>query len=330
MLYRLIRTTLLLTLCWSTLSSAQFKEEWSVSQPYLEWGHSLYDFNADGTAELTKQFLNYFTAYNGADSFRVLWSLTAPNHDKLVIDGQYELNPGQGKRCIFTASNSVDTVSTRILSYKPLSVNPEWQTADLPGFYSVISVGELDSIPGRDVVVGINQYVTASSSYRSKLYILNGLNGKKSYESGWISGYMIGPYTANMDEDPEVEVLLNLYFATDTTSALRAYSFDPVNNVLIDEPLPNGFDVSSVYPNPFNSTVTIPITLVRNSEIDVRVTDINGREVATLFSGMISAGKHSLMWDGKTASGISATSGTYFCRIRIGNNETVRPMVILR
>lgn len=67
--------TLQIILCILLVSihvEAQYSEEWSVDQPYYEVGVLNFDYNHDGSIEITKFYLNTVTVYNGADNFNVL------------------------------------------------------------------------------------------------------------------------------------------------------------------------------------------------------------------------------------------------------------------
>jgi flagellar hook assembly protein FlgD len=69
------------------------------------------------------------------------------------------------------------------------------------------------------------------------------------------------------------------------------------------------------YPNPFNPTTQIRYGLPQQSQVQIRVFDLLGREVALLQDGEQQAGYHSVLWTGETSSGHSVASGIYFYRI---------------
>ena len=64
------------------------------------------------------------------------------------------------------------------------------------------------------------------------------------------------------------------------------------------------------YPNPFNPTTTISYDILTASEVSLKVYDLLGREVATLFDGQQSAGRHAVTFDAR-----SLASGVYLCRL---------------
>lgn len=70
--------------------------------------------------------------------------------------------------------------------------------------------------------------------------------------------------------------------------------------------LPNKFDLS-VYPNPFNSSTSIEYDVPQRMMIDLCIFDILGQKVATLQSGFVEAGRHTLTWQADKLS-----AGMYF------------------
>jgi hypothetical protein len=76
-----------------------------------------------------------------------------------------------------------------------------------------------------------------------------------------------------------------------------------------------GFSLSG-YPNPFNGAVVISLSLPSDGHYKLLVYDILGREVRTLLDNQMTAGSHSIKWDGADQSGIALSSGTYFLRLQ--------------
>ena len=99
----------------------------------------------------------------------------------------------------------------------------------------------------------------------------------------------------------------------------------PVAGEIADADLPGGYQLSQNYPNPFNPKTEIRYTLPREEQVELRVYNIAGAEVAVLADGPRAAGIHSVRWDADNLA-----SGVYFCRLRAGGyNETVK-MVLMR
>lgn len=88
------------------------------------------------------------------------------------------------------------------------------------------------------------------------------------------------------------------------------------------------FELRQNYPNPFNPATTINFDLPRASRVTVRIHDVLGREIITLFEGAKTAGAHSLLWDGRDAAGRIVSSGVYLLRLEAGEEVAVRKMMV--
>jgi hypothetical protein len=92
----------------------------------------------------------------------------------------------------------------------------------------------------------------------------------------------------------------------------------------------SGLVLGRIQPNPFVATTRFRIDLTHTSELDVRIVDAAGREVAALFRGTKPAGAHDFSWSGETAAGGIAASGTYFVVVRDAGGVAARRIVRLR
>jgi len=90
------------------------------------------------------------------------------------------------------------------------------------------------------------------------------------------------------------------------------------------------FDLAGNFPNPFNSTTTLPYSLTGPSRVRLSVFDLSGRRIATLFEGFRQPGKYTVQWDGMDSDFREAPSGIYFCRIECGQGRMIRKMSLIR
>ncbi len=79
------------------------------------------------------------------------------------------------------------------------------------------------------------------------------------------------------------------------------------------------------YPNPFNPSTVIRYQVPKLSEVDLRVYDVVGREVAVLQHGTAVAGVHAVTWNAE-----SNASGIYFCILRTGSFKETRKLLLVR
>jgi hypothetical protein len=93
--------------------------------------------------------------------------------------------------------------------------------------------------------------------------------------------------------------------------------------------LPTSFTLHTPYPNPFNPSTTISFDLPKRGSVKLVVYDLLGREVRKLIDKEMSAGTHSITWDGTTATGKPAASGTYFFKLTAdGVTKSVKGMLV--
>lgn len=89
---------------------------------------------------------------------------------------------------------------------------------------------------------------------------------------------------------------------------------------------PKELSLNPNYPNPFNPSTTIEFTVPENGRVTLKVYDIVGREVATLFEGNAEAGR---LYQAKfNASHLS--SGTYISVLQNGSQRLVRKMLLTK
>ncbi len=68
---------------------------------------------------------------------------------------------------------------------------------------------------------------------------------------------------------------------------------------------PISFRVSSVFPNPFNTTTTLQVSTSRTGEVDISVFNIKGQLITWLYKSVMNEGDHIVQWDaGDVANGI--------------------------
>ncbi len=88
---------------------------------------------------------------------------------------------------------------------------------------------------------------------------------------------------------------------------------------------PVEFALNQNYPNPFNPATTIPFSVKVSGTVSLKVYNVLGAEVATLFNGYKEAGKHIQPFDASSLS-----SGVYFVRMNATGYTSVIKMMYLK
>ncbi|MFT5314555.1 MAG: hypothetical protein ACI9UK_000376 [Candidatus Krumholzibacteriia bacterium] len=86
-------------------------------------------------------------------------------------------------------------------------------------------------------------------------------------------------------------------------------------------PVPNittlkGLTLEPNYPNPFNPSTTISLSVETPQQIQLEIFDARGRLVRQLHNGPLTIGRHEMSWNGDDQSGRHVASGVYFARAR--------------
>jgi hypothetical protein len=83
------------------------------------------------------------------------------------------------------------------------------------------------------------------------------------------------------------------------------------------------------YPNPFNPSTEIELTLPASSDYSLRIFNVSGQLVRE-FSGHADAGVVQITWDGSDIHGNQVASGIYLYSAQAGADKVTRKMVLMK
>ena len=129
----------------------------------------------------------------------------------------------------------------------------------------------------------------------------------------------------------ELKALFDNTNLRNTPLVFKATAFIP--NAVGDETgtiLPQQFALQQNFPNPFNPETAINFDLPEAGEVEMQVTDMNGRQVRQLVNGPMRAGSHRMIWNGQNDDGRPVESGTYFITLRARLGHAARGLVATR
>ncbi|HCV43701.1 MAG TPA: hypothetical protein DGH68_09475 [Bacteroidetes bacterium] len=89
--------------------------------------------------------------------------------------------------------------------------------------------------------------------------------------------------------------------------------------------LPRQYSLSQNYPNPFNPATKIRFALPVTDNVELKVFDITGREVATVVNERLEAGPHEFGFDASRLA-----SGTYLYRLKTEHYTDVKKMLLIK
>jgi len=113
-------------------------------------------------------------------------------------------------------------------------------------------------------------------------------------------------------------------------SEIGEFVLDNTSLSLSDDLIPTSFVLHQNYPNPFNPITTLHYDLPEQSNVNIIIYDIMGRELKTLVNTTQDAGFKSVIWDATNNQGNPVSAGVYLYQIQVGEFVQTKKMVLLK
>ncbi len=96
--------------------------------------------------------------------------------------------------------------------------------------------------------------------------------------------------------------------------------------------LPDRLSLDQNYPNPFNpiTHIKIGIPAKYHNAVSLKIYNVQGQLVKTVFTGVKPAGYHTFTWDGHNDAGSPVATGIYFANFVAGDVRVTKKMVLLK
>ncbi|MGD8306720.1 MAG: T9SS type A sorting domain-containing protein, partial [Ignavibacteria bacterium] len=161
------------------------------------------------------------------------------------------------------------------------------------------------------------------------------------YDATWLATYnasgagdatMFVNHTLNLldtfNAGDEVVIRFRLFADAFTNAwgwAIDNLNIQNVTDANNGDALPTVYSLSQNYPNPFNPSTTIKFALPEAAQVELKVYDVLGAEVATLMNQELQAGRYDVNWDASQLA-----SGVYIYRIKAGNFVDSKKLMLLK
>jgi hypothetical protein len=220
-------------------------------------------------------------------------------------------------------------------------------SANIPNIYTLngAAIGDLDNDGHPDFVFGTRGSPASVPNNAILRVEFEGgdISDPANYQASIIDSFLVPApggtggqldviSVGNVDGDPADEVIYTQGYtrgvANDTTAniAILDLALTPVSVQKEKDIIPAQFYLDQNFPNPFNPSTSIKFGINEASNVDLRVYDALGREVAVLVSNQfMQAGAYNYKFDG-----INLASGAYFNTIKAGNNVVTKKMLLLK
>jgi hypothetical protein len=180
------------------------------------------------------------------------------------------------------------------------------------------------------VTVGDDLYVRA----------WNGTDPQNATHYGDTQNHTPSLWTVDSNLDFTLDATLNSSWGTQTgwTGVEEADLVTQIYSYALFQNYPNPFGKSTniVFTVPGTRTYSIGENGERNTvsaekkKVNLRVYDVTGRLVKRIIDGERNAGYYSIEWSGRDHHGREVSSGIYFYSLRVGENSSVRKMVLMK
>jgi outer membrane protein assembly factor BamB len=149
---------------------------------------------------------------------------------------------------------------------------------------------------------------------------LNATNGKIN----WKLNCGKTPFIGGVVSSPAVINNVVYYGSLDSNVYAVVNNTTGIENKQGSSSMPKEYQLIN-YPNPFNPTTNISYTIPVNENISLKVYNILGQQVATIFQGFQKAGTYIVNFDAS-----KLTSGVYLCGLQAANYSEVMKMMLMK
>ena len=180
-------------------------------------------------------------------------------------------------------------------------------------FYTVSWTDDIYPVNGAEEIL---HYATQrqDGSFRGAAVAYRGSFGESTEEGAVI--YFAFPVETIEERSKRWELFVNTFRYLDFITSIDERE---------EQQIPAALVLSSNYPNPFNMTTNLDVSIPERSEVTLKVYDVLGRKVETLIDGNKEPGVYTVVFD---ASGLA--SGTYYARLRSGESIKTQSMILLK
>ena len=207
----------------------------------------------------------------------------------------------------FVAFDSVN-LRERIYFKENPTIGDYWYNEDSFGFknhYTVVDTG--------------NYLIFGRSTKCFLVFVTDSMLSDDEYY--WSEDFGLLQYTA---EDPSAG---NLYLLSGCVIDGIVYGDTSLTIVSVDDPDPplKEYVLKQNYPNPFNPVTNITFYIPVRTNVQLKIYDILGNEVAQIVNGEEDAGNHQVVFDGSKLS-----SGIYFYKLIAGSHVETKKMILIK
>ena len=150
-----------------------------------------------------------------------------------------------------------------------------------------------------------------------------------SYGNSFPYSSGVSMYLKNAAYDNNLDTSWAASFSTygDGDMGTPGHAWDDTSTIAVisDNFQPEEIKLYPSYPNPFNPSTTISLSIANTALIKVSIYDVNGRLVDNLYDSIIAPGYHQLAWHAT-----SKPSGIYFVLLESDGQIKTQKLVLMK
>jgi len=311
-------------------------EDGYIAAPDLEWGYYFDPLGADGapfSGDEPFQFTGYYMTYNFLTAAGALATAFGAFSDPAqMVDTDGDGVPDTAALIVYYMGLGLTDVEALVATVDSLA------TLGMQGLCAAFGVSA--SAPVLAPMVGDYAATTLTALLTAGVETTAAITQTAQACGAYAVGVLAGAGVAVNDSDHDFDGTNGrLVFQVGNSCIPRdqhlAVQSNWVNtgtaDIDSDESLiPKEFALYDNYPNPFNPTTQIAVDLPEAATTEITVWNIMGQRVATLYSGDLNAGHHTLNFDGRDSNGKQLTSGMYLYRISAGKYNATKKMTLMK
>ena len=309
----------------------------SLTEDGLEWGYLFDPTGADGipfNGDEPFQFTGYYFTYNFLAAASALATTFGQFSDPaILVDTDGDGVPDTHPFIVYYMQLGLDQVSALVATADSLA------NLGMQGLCVALGVPSLAPVLGP--VVGDYAATTLTALLTAGVETVSAITQTAQATGAYAVGALAGAGVEVNDSDHDyvqggngrlVFQVGNNCIPRNQHVAVQSFWVNTgTAGVNSDESLiPKEFALYDNYPNPFNPTTQIAVDLPEAAATEITVWNIMGQRVATLYSGDLRAGHHTVNFNGRDYNGKQLTSGMYLYRVAAGKYNATKKMTLMK
>ena len=248
--------------------------------------------------------------------------------EQMIPGDGYMLRMDAADELIYPASSAVPTLKEHICKKKSIWTVPYQQYEHSMAITALLLLGEKEC-QDPDMLVGAFVGEECRGVGFPVLFPLNGRHVFAMLVYGRADETMtFKAYDSQRDVVMKVDTKIPFKVNGILGNGLHPYLFKAPSESM--QEIPTSYHLYHNFPNPFNPVTTIAYDLPEPGQVRLDIYDIRGQLVRALEDGERVAGHHEVTWDGCNGRGLPVGSGLYLCRLKCGEFESMRKMILTR